>query len=638
MIATDKHGQTQTMWVRSFLPRNPQPATRNKLGRPFLRSAGILLLILTAVCGLYGQEKDHTQWWLYNYGDYAKTDGRNDIRVKHAYRVFERVKNAADKAEARMPRLFIINTTREPYAVALPDGGIIIGVKTLDICYARTLLKEGDRRLAFILGHELAHLANKDFLHREAFLALEKHGDKKARKELLKYFKLSEPAKAREFKQRELLADKKGALYASMAGYDVGELFLEKNNFLTHWAAQTGVGMFYDEKPKHPSFAKRLRFIRPQLQAVARKLELFKAGVLLFQMENFLDASAAFREFSQVYPAREVLNNIGACHLNSALRRLQLWFGEDYYRFRLSTAIDYTTTAVVMQSRAGWDYLRDKEIARNIARSVDYFQRAAARDLHHRPSRYNLAAALILKKEYARAQAECDSLLKIDSRDVNALNNKAVAFYYYGKEEGVETTRKAVQLLQKACHLEPGNFEALYNLASIKQERKRPAGAKLYWEKYLNLKTTPKDNFYNYVYKKLKGTTPPKPAVIAQIPQIPGGIRVGESISLIEKKWGKQYKRKYRLGSEENEDNDEWYIPLHVFVKDSFRVVALDDTVEIVEVECSPVEDTADVLKKYGPPRKIVHFAGGNFYVYDGFSFKEIGGKVHSRTWFEKEL
>jgi hypothetical protein len=426
----------------------------------------VFLFTLLFLFNLHGSNRNYTPWWIENYGDYAKTHGQNDPKVEWASAVFVRVKNASDKVEARVPRLFIINTQGKPYALAIPDGGIIINPTTLDICYTGVDRAEGDRRLAFILGHELAHLANKDFIHQEAFQALQKYGEgtKKALEELIEYFRLSDSEKTKELKKRELLADQKGALYAAMVGYDISELFGEKNNFLKYWANQAGIEYFYDND-RHPSLKKRERFVRSQLMAVVKQVELFKAGVLLYQVESFHDSEAAFREFAKVYPAREVFNNIGACYLNLALHHLHLKYSRDYYRFRLSTAIDYSTTAETLNLRADRDYLKDKDISRYLNKAENYFRMAADRDQHDRACRYNLAAALILKKEYARAQAECDFILKKNAQDAKALNNKAISFYCYGKEEDLETTQKAIKILDKAHQLEPGNFDVLYNLA-----------------------------------------------------------------------------------------------------------------------------------------------------------------------------
>jgi tetratricopeptide (TPR) repeat protein len=597
-----------------------------------------LMLSLLLAWPLLAHNKDYSGWWIYNYDDYTQTKGKNDPRVRRAAAVFERLTNAADKAEARLPHLFIINHRKGPYALAVPDGGIIINPRTLDICYTGASGAEGDARLAFILGHELAHLANRDFIHREAFQALQQYGEKSVRDRLIGYFELPDPEKAKVHRERELLADRNGALYAAMAGYDINGLSAKGDNFLKHWARQTGIDYFYDRDPLHPSFQEREQFIHSQLSAVAGQVELFRAGVLLFQIGSFHDSEAAFREFAKAYPAREVLNNIGACYLGLALRHLYLKYSHDYHRFRLSTAIDYATSAETLYSRGEGDYLKDKDIVRYISKAEAYFRRAADQDQRDRACRINLTAALILKRAYAEAQAVCNNVLAAAPRDIGAMNNKAVAFYYYGKQEGLETGQKAMQILQEARQLEPTHFEVLYNLAALKEDRNRQAGARRLWEQYLQLGTTPGDTFYTYVYKKLNGTAPPGRKKRVEPPAMPGGIGLGDDFSRIKKEWGQEYTRAFKLGSTGRDVKEEWSIPLQVMVKDHIRVVALDNTVEIVERELTPVQNIDTTLKRFGPPQKIVHHTGGNFYIYkgSGFSIKEIHGKAHSHIWYEK--
>jgi tetratricopeptide (TPR) repeat protein len=596
-----------------------------------------LIAIIVMMGNLYSQKTGFIEKRLYDHDRYVEKGGENDDRVEWAYRVFEKLKRVADKAEARIPRLEIIDTrVGGIYARSLTDGGIIIDPNTLDICYRGVGREQGNRRLAFILGHELAHLVNKEFIHQEAFAALQRYGDQNIKKKLAHLFKLGCVERRRVLRERELLADQKGMLYAAMAGYDVGKLFWQDKNFFTHWARQTGIGMFYDESPQHPSFKKRLEFIRTQLQAVVNDLELFNAGVLLYQLENYKDAAAAFKEFSKAYPAREVLSNLGACYLNRALHRLHIYFGDDYYRFRLSTTIDYATTAVKMKSKGEGDYLEDSDIAGYIDLAVEYLRQAAAMDEQDRASRCNLAAALILKKEYLQALCACETIIKKHPRDAAALNNRAIAFYYFGKKEALDTVPKAREILEKAHHLYPENFEILYNLASLRDDKKQLTGANPGWEKYLALKTVPGDNFYNYVYKKLKGKYPAASAGSAALPEMPDGIMLGENFSRLVKKWPKAYTRKYKLAARKTQRN--WSVDLQVMIKGNIRVLAFSDIIEIVEEEFEKPVKTGNFLVKFGIPQKVVHHSKGNFYVYKdrGFSMKEVDGKICSYIWYEK--
>jgi tetratricopeptide (TPR) repeat protein len=565
--------------------------------------------------------------------------------VERIFAVFERVKEVADKVASRRPRLFIIKTRSEPFAFALPDGSIVIHPKTLDICYTDVDKETGDQRTAFILGHELAHLANKDFMHREAFQALEEHGTGNSKEKIRSYFKPSKQEKTREYKKKELMADKMGALYASMAGYDISGLLGKADHFLSLWVNQSGIGNIYDEGVTHPSLENRLKFVRAQLLEVVEQIELFKAGVLLYQMGNYHDGIDAFFEFSKTYPSREVFNNIGACYFNLALKRLHLINEPVFYRFRISTTIEHATHAEsLMQLRGDEHYLKDPLFSRYINKAEENFRLAVERDSQNKTSRCNIAAAFILEGEYARAQAECDHILQTDPKNASALNNKAIAFYYYGKKHDVDTAQKAIQLLHEAHKMYPGHVDILYNLASLKEQRERLAGAKLYWEKYLN--RSPKDHYYKHICKKLKRTSSPAATKrFARVPDPPTGVRIRGDISKIEKKWGKENAeiRKYRLGSEggkSQKNNTGWALDMKVIVKDNVRVVGLDGTVEMVEYKIKPGKDVKKLINQLGEPGALVHHTSGNFYVYKdkGFSFKEVNGRVQAYIWFEKKF
>lgn len=560
-------------------------------------------------------DQDYTRWWIDNYKDYTKTQGKNDLKAKWAFEVSERIKNAADKKGTRPPRLFIINTRGKPYALALPDGGIIINPATLDICYEGSDRQKGDRRLAFILGHEIAHLADKNFMHRKAFLALEEHGEEKAREEL------EEDFKPRENREKELLADRQGALYAAMAGYDIHKLFDKESDFLRRWVEQVGVGNFYDDAPQHPAMEKRIQFVRSHLQEVIKNVGLFRTGVLLLQMGNFEDAKAAFKEFEKVYPAREVYNNIGACYFNSAQYLLIQKFNKEYLRFRVSTAIDYSTSAEPDRSESNRS--EREEINKYLKEAETYFRKAASRDSTDRSCRYNLVAALILREKYVEAMDVCDSMLAKHPGDVNALNNKAIALYY-SNEKDPGTTREAIDLLEKAHRLDPGNIEVLYNLGSLKK-----TGASPYWEKYLKLPNVPRDNFYEHVYQELEGMEPP-PIKAADAPELPAGITIGMDFAAVEENWGKENIKEFDL--------DDFLIS--VLVKDDIRVVALEGEVVIVEKELSTAEKIEKCLEEFGLPQRVVRHSSGNFYIYEdmGFSIKEVNVRTRSYIWFEESF
>ena len=92
--------------------------------------------------------------WVAKYGEVSPAD--ND-RVQRAHEIFQRLLYTAGKRPGVVPRLLI--TARDPMdmalPIAIPDGSIILSQKVLERCYRDT--RWGDDRLAFVLGHELAH-------------------------------------------------------------------------------------------------------------------------------------------------------------------------------------------------------------------------------------------------------------------------------------------------------------------------------------------------------------------------------------------------------------------------------------------------------------------------------------------------
>jgi tetratricopeptide (TPR) repeat protein len=677
----------------------------------------LIFLIVVLTLSFHGFSMDYTGRWLDNYGDYTlHEEGKNDYRVKRAFTVFERVMQAVDKGTSTLPRLAVIAYRKGGYSWALPDGGVIINPGTLDLCYGRALpgkvdnekLKEGDPLLALIFGHELAHLANRDFMYQEALEALKNFGQEEIRQELEEELKLPGT------RAKELFADPQGVIFAAMAGYEIGPLLEEQNNFLLRLAksgwhphpihgqpdgvlseASSQMLVFftsfyrilikktrkeytYDGDSKHPSFSKRYEFLRSRLKWIIDQLGLFKAGVLLLQMGNYIDAAAAFRKFSNFYPSREVFNNLGVCYLNSALRYLRLRFSDDYFRFRLSTSIDYHTSAEKLYSRGEGDYLKDGDIASCIDQAVLYFREASYRDRHDKTCRLNLAAALILKKNYAAALAECDLLLEKNQQDVDALNNKAVALYYYGKEICNCAPQKAFRLLEyarlacreikkppaargalfeKTAPLDPpqkllinsmfprtglpveaNHFEVLYNRAALARETKQPDKAKSLWKKYLNLPGIPRDNFYTYICNELGRKEQPPSLPPTPLPAVPEEIKLGEeSTPLLKKLVGENF-REYKLTGEEK-GPDGWSVTLQVITKQNLWILAWEGYIVLVEQELIRPGDPIKLLERCGPPRKMIRHTSGTFYIYEekGFSLKEVEGMICSYIWFRQQ-
>lgn len=575
--------------------------------------------VLPAVNKITG--KKHAEWWVWTYRDYAKAGGEKDPRVRRAFNVFDKVLQFADKNSNFPPRLFFVNKKKGLEARSLKeDSSVIFNPIALDMCYNGFNLKIGDARLAFVLGHELAHLTNSpDFIERIG----------KDLKNIEKKF------------HEELAADIQGAMLAAMAGYDIRDVFEGENNIFHALARHTHIS--YSAPPQndtHPRFPIRLEAVRRKMRHVFKYSELYHAGLILYHVGSFLDASSTFREFAKEYPSREAFNNIGSCYLRLALDRIRTDYLDDFYMFRFCTAVDYTTAAESLLPRGLTDYLKDEDIANYLDNAEDYLKQATIRDNRDPVCRYNLSTVLILKREYARAQAICDEVLKLYPDDLSALNNKIVSFYHYGKSENLDTTQKCVTDLIAALKTNPRHPELNYNLASLKDILNRKTGAKHYWKKYLAIPNLPRDNFYIYAFDKLHGKRPPDPATFPKpknLPRPPAKIHLGAEPQDLPKAWQDQRPQSFKVGK--GEDHDRWYIDLKVLRHNNLRLLILDDMVEFIE-QTLPTDTPItpkQLLKNLGPPQRTIPFPNGRFNVYNhlGFTFTETEGKSHTYIWYE---
>ena len=185
--------------------------------RIFILIASLLLVVPSAHAD---NSKVFAGWWIKNYG---AIDAKMDPLAARAEQIFERVSMAADKKGSRFPRLVVIRADGDPYAQVIKDGSVILTYGGLKICYKGVSPSKGDARLAFILGHELAHLAKDDFWHSSAFAAVREYGDgKKVRESLMKEFNwdATDPNTQEFIRKQELQADSYGLIYMTMAGYD----------------------------------------------------------------------------------------------------------------------------------------------------------------------------------------------------------------------------------------------------------------------------------------------------------------------------------------------------------------------------------------------------------------------------------
>ncbi len=572
---------------------------------------------------------DSAGWWIRNYGLMTAQD---DPLVGRAEQVFRRVAAAADKKGNRLPKLVMIRGAGDPHAVALPDGSIVMSAGGLRLCYLDVPPADGDARLAFLLGHELAHLAKDDFWHRSAFMALQKYPGTEDRRQLLEeMLKQTDGAMAsggaiRDIVRiKELQADSYGLIYMTVAGYDPAVIVGGGTSFFEQWVRQLPHAVA--ESGEHPAAADRAVFLKSQMVQVAEELDLFHFGVRLAQLGRYEDAVRLLERFSHRFPGREVFNNLGFCHYALARQAPAFQNHPDSTRFMLPTQLDPVTPArrYELRRQEGPDYLRDPAFRNRIEQAIRCLREAADRDPLYAPARLNLAAALILDRQYAQALAAAEEADKLNPAAASAGVARAVALYLLGESSGLSTSGAAIDQLKEIIGRRPGESAAVYNLSTILAERGRAASAHEARQAFLQIE--PAGPYADEV-RRVLGLPPPKPAAAARDLQLKAfhadRLSVGEVTDELEKRLKPLRKTPFDVGD----------FAGSVYRGDRLRVLELDYFLELVEDSAVAVTDPQAWTDRFGPPDRLIHTGGGELAVYRTFALEVADNRVRTVVRF----
>lgn len=568
--------------------------------------------------------KEHGSYWIKNFGVVTAKD---NPFVTRAENIFQRVSMASDKSGKRNPRLLVINGDDALWARVIKDGTIILTYGAVKMCYDGVSVEEGDSRLAFVLGHELAHLAKDEFWHAFALEAVDEHlEDQDMKKALTSQLKETGnihrgPSDSGSFaKTRELQADTYGLLSMAIAGYDPDFIVNNTTNFIEEWVMQTGRNSD-PEEGSHPDPKMRAELLKAHLAAVAEETDYFTFGVNLCLLGRYDDAVLLFDAFAEQFPGREVFNNMGLCHYQIAMKYLSFCDEDLLVRFRLSTYLDIKTHAMKFKGEGGNDCLEDERFLQHIRDAIKYFELAIEKDPSYLPSRINLSSALIMTGEYSKAISEGVETLQIAPDNPDALNNKAVSLYLFGNANNIDTTDNAIELLKSISSAHPDYSNAVYNIAAIQSERGRSASAKATWKAFLDIEPT--GDYANAARENL-GIEKNKAAVASTINNPASPVKLGDLEDNTKAILQKMKKREFVIGDFIGE----------FYNGNGMKVLVIDYVVELVETQHAEPLKINDFENKYGAPKKVKNHSCGKTLIYDNFAVDVVDEMIQKWIYF----
>ncbi|MDD5169148.1 MAG: M48 family metalloprotease [Syntrophales bacterium] len=587
--------------------------------------------------------------WIRAYGEVRDQDDPLVAHVKKT--VFPRVWAASRKPQDVISELTVLKSQGDPWTFVLrADGAVIMTQGAIHLCYKDVSKEAGDARLAFLIGHELSHLANRHFWHAEAFNALQSYGSQEqgADQAMSLMFaqvtdaKATTPEAQKAAQVKEAEADQDGLIAAAMAGFDPRAVIAPGGtNFFEAYVSQITEKVALDDKT-HPTPQARADFLRISLMPIADALDLFAFGARLYELGRYEDALLLFETFNQRFPGREVLNNIGLCHFQMAQQTLGECNPSLTRRFSVPVQIDTETRAAQFASitiaakrdspEKGMEACFEKpEFKRQIAASISRLQLAVEKDPLYLPARINLSSVLIVNREYDKAMSAADEAIRTATEKLNrpggspeATNNKALAYYYFGsRQEMGDLKGKAVSLFESLVRQHPEYVEVLYNLGMIRMEM----GQKVEGEANLRdfIAKAGSAPLAAEARKKLgMAVATSKPAGAKAAPE-PSPVPTGPLDAKGRKQLADIKPKNFTSGN-----ND-----IAIYKSRDWKAYVINEDVMVVEKQLPAPVQNGDFLAKYGKPLRTVATAGGEVLIYGRFAVDVKDGKIVRLVFFE---
>jgi len=347
----------------------------------------------------------------------------SDTFASSVKQVFSRVCTASDKKENRFPSLFITDQ-QELSSCVFETGEIQISKGTLNYLYQKHIpIEVSEARLAFILGHEMAHAAYHSF-KKNTFMNMNK------------------TVLQKQMAKIELEADRYGILFATFAGFQP-EFIIDYNgtNFIQEWEIINQLS-HYTTMNSHPNPFSR----KKQLQTIAKEtkmsLDLFHAATKLYIIGRFREALACLKKFAVFYPSREVFNNIGTCYLQLYIQQYN-----PLNQFVLPAMID-------TKSRADLFKYRTRYHSDALVSAKKYFDKAIKRDPYYLVSGINLSTTFLLMEDTNNAKAILKPLVK-KIKNPHIHNNYAILLWIQNHKQShpliIHHMEKAVSMNDAYC-------------------------------------------------------------------------------------------------------------------------------------------------------------------------------------------
>ena len=337
---------------------------------------------------------------------------------------------------------------------ALKPNQVVISRSAIEFCYKNVDQLVGESRLAFVLGHEIAHFINNDSIN------------------ISYYQRLAQNSRHFFGKLLDLVeykADWDSTIFMTIANYHPKLIVNNEDiNFFQEWGTHI-----------HSSKNNRFRAEKlvQQMKYIIQYAYIFNIGTRLFQMGRWDDALLFLKQFISVLPFQEAYYNIGSIYFQKAIT-------EKYQEFKFPG---------LWAANSRIDHLCLK------------YDKQTSDDLYHK---YMDLASLYFEKSYRIDQLYLPGIVFFHASqnlsghssqkiilpyesgitDNPALKTNYALASYLADPAGNYT--QSMETLTNISQVQPQFYDALYNAGYITYLHQKKEKAKKLWCQYLSIDKT----------------------------------------------------------------------------------------------------------------------------------------------------
>jgi len=583
-----------------------------------MKKYGMLFLTMVLAPGLclaQYSETERIEFWRSNYHELTPA---MDSRVNQAQEIFRRLKYAAGVGEEERPSLYIM--AEDPYQISLPiairDKWVIMSKRVLDICFSDK--KNGEDKLAFVLGHELAHLLHDSYMHIELFNAIDKLQSQGSGTEISIDKLRRLVAKPEHFAYREFEADERGITYAAMAGFRTGAVIDDRGgrSFFQEWQDAQGIGRYLPENisDTHPVIELREQELLKQLKTVDNRAQLFNIGMMYYSAGNFEKAAQYLSEFLPDFPSREVYHNLALSFHQLAIRRYLEASPQRELDAKFNLVADPDSRAIYASAHR--EGKQQESYTSLLNKAIKFYKKAMQLDPDYQIVYANLGAAYIFSGEPYQTIALLRDAVQKWPANSDLHNVLGVAFFQIDKKSD------ALNQLNMA-YRQDRNPAAMYNLGKVFYSMEKISMAREYWGEYLKIDSS------SYWARKLRNKYQMQAPLQSHrgLPELKfeniKGVQVADYVQDIPSSW--QLMRSYDL-----KDHRQKILQY----ENGIETILQGDAISMIKVNSNYKGETklgvtigsldGNILKQYGPPAMDLTVNNDHYWVYpnQGLSFQ----------------